>query len=66
MQASNLVSSYYGGGKGIQTITSSGSYWGKTKKSKQEILQHRFVCFKSKRGVEGYSDLDVHKQNRFN
>ena len=43
MQASNSVASYDGGGEYTPNIKSSGSYWGKTNRSKQDIIQGRYV-----------------------
>ena len=46
--SSNVVASDDVVGEDSPTVTSSGSYWGKTNRSKKEILQHRVVCVKSK------------------
>ena len=46
----NVVASDDGGGEDKTTVTSSGSYWGNTRISKQEILHSRVLCVKRKRG----------------
>ena len=38
LQVSNIVASDDGGGENKPNVPSSGSYWGNTKRSKQEIL----------------------------
>ena len=46
----------YGGGEDTPTITSSGSYWGKIKRPKQDIIQRMVVSVKIKQGAEGYHE----------
>ena len=46
----NVISSYDGGGEYTTIVMSSGSYWGKKKRSNQEILHNRVVYVKIKRG----------------
>ena len=47
----NFVASYDGDSEDTATVTSSGSYLGKTKRPRQKIIQNRVVCVKSKRGA---------------
>ena len=43
---------------------SSSTYWGRAaKRTKEEILNCRVVCLKSKRGLEGSRERDVHHSN---
>ena len=63
LQASNVVASDNGGGEDTPTITSSGSYWGNTKRSKQEILQRRVVYVKSKQVIGVSCRRDIHHKN---
>ena len=49
----NVVDSDDGGGEDTPTVISLVSYWGKTKRSKQDILQHRVVFVKINLGAEG-------------
>ena len=52
------------GGHSVISSTSVASYWGRaTKRSKEEILQRRVVCDKSKRGPEGSRERDIHHKN---
>ena len=63
LQVSNVVDSDDGGVKNLPTFVSLGLYWCKTKRSKQDILQRRFVFVKSKQEVEGSLQQDVHHKN---
>ena len=59
----NVVDSYDRGGEDTTTVTSSGSYWGNTKRSKKEIIQNRVVCVKIKQRAEGSHNIDIRHKN---
>ena len=63
MHVSNAVASYVDDSENTPTVMTSGFYWGKTKRSKQEILQIRFVCVKFKVGAEGYCERYFRHKN---
>ena len=62
----NNVGSSNGSGNADDSIvaSSSSSYWGRTtKRTKEDILQCRVVCVKSKRGPKGSGERDINHAN---
>ena len=66
MPSRNVVASDDKDGEDRPNATSSGSYWGKTKRFKQVIIQRRFLYVKSKLASESYRKKYVHHKNYIN